>query len=211
MAQLLVIECSPRKARSASIEVSRAFIDAYRETHPGDSVVTVDVWNLDMPEFDGEALAAKYAGMAGVALTARQQAAWERIRELARPLAAADKLLLGVPLWNFSIPYKLKHLIDVISQKDVLFRFDETGFRGLLTGKKAVVIYARGLDYTSVSSFTPQHDYDFQKPYLEMWLRFIGINDIASITVQKTLAGPDIDGYARAEARRRAQALARDF
>jgi FMN-dependent NADH-azoreductase len=211
MAQLLVIECSPRKDRSASIEVSRAFIDAYRATHPGDSVVTLDIWNLHMPEFDGEAMAAKYAGLAGVALTATQQKAWERIRELAQPFAAADKLLFGVPLWNFSIPYKLKHLIDVISQKDVLFGFDETGFRGLLNGKKAMVIYARGLDYTSDSSFTPEHGYDFQKPYMETWLRFIGITDVASIIVQKTLAGSAIDGDARAEARRKAQALAKDF
>jgi FMN-dependent NADH-azoreductase len=144
-------------------------------------------------------------------LTTRQQAAWERIRELAQPFAAADKLLFGVPLWNFSIPYKLKHLIDVISQKDVLFGFDETGFRGLLNGKKAVVIYARGLDYTSASSFTPDHGYDFQKPYMEMWLRFVGITDVTSIIVQKTLAGPEIDGDARAEARRKAEALAKDF
>jgi FMN-dependent NADH-azoreductase len=211
MAQLLVIECSPRKDRSASIEVSRAFIDAYRVAHPGDSVVTLDIWNVHMPEFDGEAMAAKYAGLAGVALTATQQKAWETIRELAQPFATADKLLFGVPLWNFSIPYKLKHLIDVISQKDVLFGFDETGFRGLLDGKKAMVIYARGLDYTSDSSFTPEHGYDFQKPYMETWLRFIGITDVASIIVQKTLAGSAIDGDARAEARRKAQALAKDF
>jgi FMN-dependent NADH-azoreductase len=142
MAQLLVIDCSPRKDRSASIEVSRAFINAYCLAHPRDSVMTLDIWNLDMPEFDGEAMAAKYAGLAGVALTATQQSAWERIRELAQPFAAADKLLFGIPLWNFSIPYKLKHLIDVISQKDVLFGFDAHGFRGLLTGKKAMVIYA---------------------------------------------------------------------
>jgi FMN-dependent NADH-azoreductase len=81
----------------------------------------------------------------------------------------------------------------------------------LLNGKKAMVIYARGLDYTSDSSFTPEHGYDFQKPYLETWLRFIGITDVASITVQKTLAGPVIDGDARAEARRKARALAKDF
>jgi FMN-dependent NADH-azoreductase len=210
MARLLYIECSPRKDRSASIEVSRAFLEAYRATHPGDSVVTLDLWNLDMPEFDGDAMAAKYAGLAGVALTAPQQAAWERIRELAEPFVAADKLLFGVPLWNFSIPYRLKHLIDVISQKDVLFGFDGTGFTGLLTGRKAVVVYARGLDY-SFASFTPEQGYDFQKPYMEMWLRFIGVTDIASIIVQKTLAGPDVDGEARAEARRRAVALAQDF
>jgi hypothetical protein len=51
----------------------------------------------------------------------------------------------------------------------------------------------RGLDYTSTSSFTPERCYDFQKPYMEMWLRFIGITDVTSITVQKTLAAPAIE------------------
>jgi FMN-dependent NADH-azoreductase len=96
-----------------------------------------------VPEFDGDALAAKYAGLRGTPLTPAQESAWRRIEELAAPFHAADKLLFGVPLWNFGIPYKLKHLIDVISQKDVLFTFDGIGFAGKLTGKKAAVVYAR--------------------------------------------------------------------
>ncbi len=88
-------------------------------------------------------------GSAARRWTPAQETAWRRIEELARPFHEADKLLFGVPLWNFGIPYKLKHLIDVISQKDVLFTFDGTGFAGKLTGKKAAVVYARGLDYAS--------------------------------------------------------------
>jgi FMN-dependent NADH-azoreductase len=72
-------------------------------------------------------LAAKYAGLSGTALTPAHESAWRRIEELAAPFHAADKLLFGVPQWNFGIPYKLKHRIDVISQKDVLCTFDGTG------------------------------------------------------------------------------------
>ena len=211
MSNLLYVECSPRKQRSASIEVSRAFIDAYAAAHPRDTIETMDVWNLDLPEFDGEAMGAKYAGLSGAMLTADQQTAWERIGDLARPFAAADKLLFAVPLWNFGIPYKLKHLIDVISQKDVLFNFDGNEFSGRLAGKKATVVYARGLDYFSGPTNTPAAHYDFQKPYFEMWLNFVGITEIAAIIVEKTLFGPEIDERARAEAKTKAAILAREF
>lgn len=210
MARLLYVEASPRKQRSASIEVARAFLAAYRAAHPADEIETLDLWAIDLPEFDGAAMEAKYAGLSGTPLTAAQETAWRRIRELAQPFLAADRLLFAVPLWNFGIPYRLKHLIDVISQKDVLFSFTEQGFSGLLSGRKAAMIYARGLDY-GASAFTPAAGFDFQKPYMEMWLRFIGITDVAAITVEKTLFGPEVDTQARAEAKRRAEALARAF
>ncbi|MBN3787282.1 NAD(P)H-dependent oxidoreductase [Burkholderia sp. Ac-20353] len=210
MARLLYIECSPRKRDSASIDICRAFLDAYLEAHPADTVETLDVWSLALPEFDGDAMAAKYAGLSGAALTPAQATAWTRIEALAAPFHAADKLLFGIPLWNFGIPYKLKHLIDVISQKDVLFTFDGTGFAGKLAGRKAAVVYARGLDYASPGSFTPAREYDLQRPYVEMWLKFVGVTDVQGIVVEKTLLGDD--GRAgRHVAVEAARALARGF
>src|SRR5580698_9573351 len=109
MAQLLYVEASPRKDRSASIEISRAFLEAYRAVNPNDEIETLDIWAADLPSFDGEALAAKYAGLSGLSLTAGQEAVWNGIRSLAAPFLAANKLLFSVPLWNFGIPYRLKH------------------------------------------------------------------------------------------------------
>lgn len=109
---------------------------------------------------------------------------------------AADTVIIAAPLWNFSIPYWLKHLIDVISQKDVLFTFDENGFGGLLAGRKALVVCARGLDYQP-SCITPAGRYDFQKPYIETWLRFAGIDAIETVVVEKTLLGAEVDREAR--------------
>jgi FMN-dependent NADH-azoreductase len=211
MARLLYIESSPRKDRSASIEVSQAFLKAYRAANPGDEIDKLDIWACDLPAFNGEALAAKYAGLSGVPLTAQQQTVWNEIRRLAAPFLAADKLLLAVPLWNFGIPYRLKQLIDLISQKDVLFSFDGARFGGLLKARKAVVVYARGLDYLSAASSTPAANYDFQKPYLELWLRFIGISEIDAIIVEKTLFGPKIDVDSRNLAKQQARDLAAQF
>ena len=206
MPTLLHIESSPRKTRSASLDVARAYLEAYRGAHPDHSIDVLDLWSIDLPEFDGDALDAKYADLSGTPLSEAQQQAWADIRRLAQRLHDADTLLLSVPLWNFSIPYKLKHFIDVVSQRDILFSFDERGLQGLLKDKNAVVIYARGLDY-SIDSNTPAHSFDFQWPYIEAWLRSVGITDVESVVVEKTLFGPEVDHAARQAARERAVAL----
>jgi FMN-dependent NADH-azoreductase len=208
MPTLLHIESSPRKKRSASLDVARAYLDAYRDAHPDHRIDVLDLWSVEMPEFDGDALDAKYADLSGTPLSENQQQAWTNIRELAQRLHDADTLLFSVPLWNFSIPYKLKHFIDVVSQRGILFSFDERGLQGLLKDKKAVVIYARGLDY-SVGSSTPAHSFDFQRPFMEAWLRSVGVSDVKSIVVEKTLLGPEVDYAARQAAREQAMALAR--
>lgn len=210
MARLLYVEASPRKHRSASIEVSRAFLQAYRDANPEDEIETLDIWAGTYPAFDGAAMAAKHAGLEGIALTAEQSATWDRIRQLAAPFLAADKLLLAVPLWNFGIPYRLKHLIDLITHKDILFGFDGTTFQGLLKADKAVVVYARGLDYGAAGA-TPAARFDFQKPYIEAWLRLIGVGEIQSVVVEKTLFGPTLSHESRAAAIKEAMALVASF
>src|SRR5215469_11166697 len=110
-------------------------------------------------------------------------------------------------MWNFRIPHRLKQLIDLISQKDTLFQFDGSGFRGLLKARKAAIVYARGLDYWSADSITPASIYDFQKPYMEVWLRMIGITDFVNVVVEKTLFGAELDRDGRTKAKHTARAL----
>lgn len=208
MPTLLHVEASPRKNRSASLDVARAYLDAYRGAHPDHRLDVLDLWSAELPEFDGDALDAKYTDLNGTPLSEGQQQAWTSIRKLAQRLHDADTLVFSVPLWNFSIPYKLKHFIDAVSQRGILFSFDERGLQGLLKDKKAVVIYARGLDY-SVGSSTPAHSFDFQRPFMEAWLRSVGVTDVKSIVVEKTLLGPEVDYAARQAAREHAVALAR--
>lgn len=202
---LLHVESSPRGTRSASREVARAFVDAWRARHPGATVDTLDVWTTDLPPFDGAVMEAKYAGLGGQALSPEQQAAWDGIRALAGRFHRADVVLFGVPMWNFGIPYRLKHLIDAVSQKDVLFTFDERGLRGVLGGRKAVVVAARGV---ALGEDYPPAEYDFQVSYMAAWCRMVGITDVSRVEVEKTLYGPEADTASRAEARAAAEALA---
>ncbi|WP_419953246.1 FMN-dependent NADH-azoreductase [Methylobacterium sp.] len=205
MPHLLYVEASPRKERSASIEVARAFLDAWRATHPEGKVDMLDVWNTALPDFDGEALAGKYAALAGEPLSPAQEEAWVAIRALADRFRAADLILFAVPMWNYTIPYKLKHLFDLVSQKDLLFTFDERGQNGMLDAT-AVVINARGV---AIGADFPAEIYDHQSTYMATWLRMVGITDVHQIAVEKGLMGADLDRQSRDEARAKAEALAR--
>jgi FMN-dependent NADH-azoreductase len=205
MPHLLYVESSPRKQRSASIEVAHAFIEAWKQRHPDGTVDTLDVWATKLPEFDGDAMEAKYAGLTGVPLTPPQETAWAQIRAVADRFHAADIVVIGVPMWNFGIPYKMKHLIDAISQKDVLFTFDERGLNGLLHGKTAVVVDARGV---GLGEGFPAEEYDYQERYMTAWLKMIGITDVHHIVADKTLYGPDADHASRERATAEARTLA---
>jgi FMN-dependent NADH-azoreductase len=208
MANLLYVEASPRKQRSASIEVAQAFLDSYRDSHPGHTVHKMDVWNLALPEFDGAAIDAKYAGIEGRERTEEQKKVWQSIQALAQPFKDADTIVISAPMWNWGIPYKLKHLIDVVSQKDILFTFDERGLLGLLNGKKAVLILAKGVDYAPESA---TRDWDVQTSYLTVWLNSNGITDITLIPVEKTLYGPEVDQGSRDAAKIKAISVARSL
>ena len=205
MPHLLHVQSSPRQQRSASIEVAQAFIGAWTSRHPQASVDTLDVWATPLPEFDGEALGAKYSALEGTARTPAQLEVWADIEALGQRFQRADLIVLSVPMWNFGIPYRLKHLIDAVSQKDVLFTFDERGLLGLLGGRKAVVVAARGV---ALGENFPAAEFDHQTSYLTMWARMVGITEVHTVSVEKTLFGPEADSASRAQARAEAAALA---
>lgn len=185
MAKLLYIESSPRKDRSTSIAAAKEFLDAYRKVHANDEVDTWDLWSTPLPEFDGDTIDAKYQILHGLDHTEEQAAAWKAVTGIFDRFNSADRYLLSLPMWNFGIPYKLKHFIDVITQPGLAFSFSpETGYSGLVTGKPIVVVYARGGEYTSNDQMKAL---DFQKPYIELLLGFIGFTDIRSIVAEPTL------------------------
>ena len=208
MAKLLYIESSPRKNRSKSIAVASAFMDTYKTLHPSDEIVKLDLWEKVLPEFDGYTIDAKYQVLHGQGFDANQQQAWQNVVDVCNEFKAADKYLFSLPMWNFGIPYKLKHYIDVIAQPGQTFSFDPaTGYSGLVTGKPVAVVYARGGAYGSDAA----KGLDLQKGYMELILGFIGFTNIQSITVEPTLAAPDDVAKTEAAAVAQAKSIATAF
>lgn len=208
MAKLLYIESSPRKSRSKSIAVARTFIDAYKAANPADQVMTIDLWQKKLPEFDGYTIDAKYQVLHGQGFDANQQAAWQAVVDVCDEFKSADKYLFSLPMWNFGIPYKLKHYIDVLAQPGQTFSYNPaTGYSGLVTGKPVAVVYARGGAYGSIDA----KGMDLQKGYMDLLLGFIGFTDIHSIMVEPTLAAPADVVQTEAAAVNLAQSIAREF
>ena len=193
---LLHIQSSPRGSRSISIAATNAFVDAYRTAHPDVTVDNLNVWDEGLPEFDREAIGAKYKGVAHEAMNEAESAIWRSIQSLVRRFQAAGLIVLGVPMWNFAYPYKLKQLIDLVSQRNFLFTFSDGKFGPLLKTRNAVVIYSRGQTYKEHSP-TPASLFDHQKSYIDFWLHFIGVEKTHSIVIENTWSDKEAETLAK--------------
>ncbi|HEV3259507.1 MAG TPA: NAD(P)H-dependent oxidoreductase [Gemmataceae bacterium] len=182
---LLNIQSSPRGPRSASIAVADAFLRAYRQARPELTVDTLNVWEENLPDFDQEAIGAKYKGINKEPMDQTETAVWDRIQELAARFQQADRIVLGVPMWNFAYPYKLKQLIDLVCQRYMLFTYDGKEYGPLLKTPRAFVVYARGGTYAEDSP-TPASRFDHQKGYIDFWLTFIGVKEVHTLVVEGT-------------------------
>jgi FMN-dependent NADH-azoreductase len=209
MTRLLYIEASPRKRHSHSIAVAQPFLAAYRAAHPEHEIDVLDLWREPLPRFDGDVLDAKYAILHKAPHTDAQREAWADIERVVARFAAADRYVLSVPMWNFNVPYVFKHYVDVVTQPTLTFSFSpEAGYRGLLRDKRALVIYASSGDYLPGTT-NPRPDY--QKPFVEAWLRFLGIDDIETLAVQPTIGNPALLAASAEAAHARAAQLAATF
>lgn len=205
---LLKIDASPRGSKSNSLALTNAFVTAYRDAVPSLTVDAMNVWDEKLPEFDNPAIDAKYKGVAGTAMNDAETSVWNRIKELVARFKRADRIVLGVPMWNFAYPYKLKQLIDLVSQRNMLFTFDGVRFGPLLQTPRAMVIYTRGQEYREDLP-TPPSRFNHQSRYVEFWLEFIGVQDVRALAIENTW-GDKAEASMRA-AREKVAALAKDF
>jgi FMN-dependent NADH-azoreductase len=109
-----------------------------------------------------------------------QKAALAASDEMIAELEAADTIVIGVPIYNFSIPAALKAWIDLIARARKTFRYTEAGPEGLLKGKKAYLVVTSG--GVPVGS-----DYDFATGYLRHVLGFVGITDVNIIAADQQM------------------------
>jgi FMN-dependent NADH-azoreductase len=167
---------------------------------------TVDTWDLwvgALPEFGPAAAGAKMTVFGGGTPQGEQVAAWQAAQDTFHRFADADQYLFSVPMWNAGVAYILKQFIDVVSQPGMVFGFHpEQGYTGLLTGKKAAVVYT-GAVWSADRG--PAFGQDFQQPFFDDWLRWASVTDITTIRFQPNLATADAEA-----GRRAAHAKARD-
>ncbi len=210
MSKLLYIQASPRGQRSHSVSVTDAFIEAYEQKHPDDEVDILNVFDGTIPNFDGLAVQAKYTILHGKSHTKAEQQVWQNVENVIEQFTSADKYVLAVPMWNFSIPYRLKQYIDILVQPGYTFSYSpEAGYKGLVKGKPMLIVFARGGEYPPGSG---AEGLDLQTKYIELILGFIGFTDIHSVVVEPTLqGGPEVSGAKRQEAIEKVKEIAEVF
>ncbi len=205
MTKLLFINASPR-AESRSAAVAQAYIDAAIAATPGLELDTIKLWDEPLPAFDGDRANAKLAIITGQDQSDGQKTTWDEITSIAQRFIAADTYVFAVPMWNGGIPYRLKQYIDIIHQPGLLFGLDPaTGYFGLLTGKRAVLVYTSGA--FSPAAPSPAFGIDHQSTYMRAWLNQAGVSDVAEVRYQPTLLDPESEA-AFERAKQAAAALA---
>ena len=187
--KLLNIIASPRGAKSRSIAVASELLNSLKSKYPELKSKDLDLFKMNLPEVYGGSIDAKYAFIHGVMPAEEAMIAWNEITRYSQEFAEADIYVISTPMWNFSIPYKLKQYIDIIMQAGTLFRFTEHGVEGLAKNKKMFCVTTRGNDYSAGSAM---QQFDFQEPYLRSIFGFAGITDISFIHAQPLDINPVI-------------------
>jgi FMN-dependent NADH-azoreductase len=181
--QLLHIDASPRGARSHTRRLSREFISAWLRTRPFDQVDYLDVGLAPPPPVDEAWIAAAFTAPEG--RTPAMRDALKVSDGLLRPFLTAELIVIGLPMYNFSVPAGFKAFIDQIARVGVTFAFDpedeQNPYKPLLRGKRMIVIVATGdAGYEAGGRYERLNHLD---PYLRTVFGFLGIVDITFIHV----------------------------
>jgi FMN-dependent NADH-azoreductase len=204
MKRLLHIIATPREDESRTLQVTEAFLKTFKEKHPDWVIDVLDLAKEELPSLSMKQVSGKYILLGGKDLFGRYKEAWAEILQHIERFKTADLFLISTPMWNFSIPYMLKHYIDLIVQPKYLFHYKEGGgTEGLVQGKKMVVITSRGGQYTGETK-----GFDFQEPYLRTIFGFVGITDIDFINAQPMDMGKELQKEKIGEAAEAAKHLA---
>lgn len=182
MAQLLHLDASMRWSGSVSRQVSAAFAEHWRAAHPDGTYVYRDLAVDPVPHIDEPSFTA--ASTPEDDHTDEQRAGWAVSKALIDEVLAADTVLIGVPMYNFSIPSTLKTWLDrIIAPKTAADR--ETGV-GPFSDKKFVIAASRGGAY---GPGTPRESFEFQERYLRAVLSQLGVTgNLTFVNAEMTLA-----------------------
>jgi FMN-dependent NADH-azoreductase len=202
MANILVLNSSVLGGGSVSAALVDEAVRRLLDANPNAAVIHRDLGAAPVPHLN----TANLAGVRGVPSTDAELAARILSNELIAELRAADAIVIGAPMYNFSISTGLRAWFDYVLRAGETFKYSEAGPRGLLRGKRVIVIESRGGLYSE----GPAQGMDFQEPYLRQLLGFVGLTDVAFIRAEKIAFGPEAREAALSAAKAEIAAVANE-
>lgn len=193
MAHVLVLNSSVLGEGSVSRILIDEALQLVLKASPGATVTQRDLGTNPIPHLT----TANWTGVRGKPTTEIELGARAVSDELIAELKAAETVLIGAPMYNFSIPTGLRSWFDYVLRAGETFSYSEAGPQGLLSGKRVIVVASRG----GFFSEGPAKAMDFQEPYLRTLLGFIGLTDVTFIHAEKLGFGPDARSAALASAK----------
>ena len=200
--KILHLDSSVTGEKSVSRPLSQAAAEKLKAANPGAEYVYRDLVKNTLRHYT--AVLRNYGDNLDQ-VTEQQKAELQSGEEILTEFLSADTVLIGAPMYNFSIPSQLKAWIDLICVAGKTFRYGANGPEGLCGGKKVIVISSRGGLYGPGSPF---ERVDHQEKYLRDILGFLGIQDITVITAEGVAYGPDRAAEAIASAKQKIEQLA---
>jgi FMN-dependent NADH-azoreductase len=195
--KLLHVDSSILGDQSASRRLTRSIADEWRRRVPGLEVTHRDLAARPVGHLSGELLGAAQGGPEPLSAALRDDLSAGR--EALEEFLAADVVVVGAPMYNFSVPSQLKAWIDRLAVAGKTFRYTADGPVGLAGGKKVIVASTRGGLF---GPGTANAAIDFQEPYLRTIFGFFGITDVAFVRAEGLALSPDSRAAAMAEAER---------
>ncbi len=182
--QILHIDSSILTEASASRVLTAAIVNEIRREHPSASVVYRDVVADAIPHLDGP-VAAGFRPVHSDASAAEVATEHARSATLVAELLASDVIVIGAPMYNFSVASQLKSWIDRVVQPGRSFQYTDKGPVGFATGKRVIVASTRGGTYST----GPATDMDFQEAYLKAVFGFIGMTGVHFVRAENLSRG----------------------
>ena len=185
--KLLRIGSSPLGDASVSRTLTASIVEAFRRAEPGIEIISRDLALAPPDHLTGELMqVVKFRNLEG--LNARQKEELDLTDALVDEFLDADVVVIGAPMYNFTVPTQLKAWIDRIAQAGRTFRYTEKGPVGLAGGKKVVIASSRGGAYSTSDAMKAL---DHQEPYLRTVLGFMGITDVTVVRAEGVAMGPE--------------------
>ncbi len=198
--QLLHIDSAITGQQSVSRQLTARTVAAWQAAHPGTRVQYLDLATEAPSHLAAESLGFR-TGQTAATEEERQENALSEA--LVSQFLAADVIVIGAPLYNFSIPSQLKAWIDRIAQAGRTFKYTDKGPVGLAGGKTVIVASTRGGVYSSSEGGQAM---EHQESYLKVVFGFFGITDVRFVRAEGVGMGPDAKALAIASADKDIQA-----
>jgi len=198
---LLHIDASILGGHSVSRQVSAAIVDRLRKAHPDIDVTYRDLAATPLSHLSGAHLA---AAQGVVPEAAALQEDLDTGRTVLEEFLAADSVVIGAPMYNFTVPSQLKAWIDRILIAGKTFRYGPQGVEGLAGSKRVIIAISRGGFY---GAGTPSAVAEHLETYLRAVFGFIGVTDLDIIVAEGVQIGPEQRGKALQEALQAATSL----